>query len=309
MKKLLFLAALVTLIGGAKADSLPAVHVQKINDHAYALLGPMPADVPNRVNGGYVHNSLAIIGDKGVILVDTGSHRQVGEHLKEAIAKLTPKPVTHVLITHFHSDHSLGTIAFPDAKVISSADCAKQIENSGLGMVGFMGRMTGLSLTDTRAVVPGETIPPNSRQEKEINSIRLVLITPKASHTDGDMMVWLPEDRILATGDIVVNAVTPNFSDGNLKQWITVLDDTLKLTVQTYMPGHGPLMQHQDVEGFRALLAGFYSVVEQTYKSGGAESDVRKNLDLSQWQKLSRYDQLMGSNINRVWLQVEADNF
>lgn len=306
---LVLLTALTMLIGGAQADSFTAVHVQKINDHSYALLAPVPVDVPNKENGGYVHNSLVLIGDKGVILVDTGSHRQVGEHIREAIAALTPKPVTHILITHHHSDHHLGSVAFPDARVISSSDCAKQIENNGRGMVAFTRRMTGLSLTDTKPVVPVETVAPNSRQEMQINGIRLELIVPKASHTEGDLMVWLPEDRILATGDILVHTVNPNFADGNLKQWITVLDDILKLPAQTVMPGHGPLMQHKDVADFRALVADFYNVVEGVYKSGAMESDVRRKLDLSKWQKLSRYEQLMGGNINRVWLQVEADNF
>ncbi len=308
-RSFVLLTALAIWMGGAQADALPAVQVQKINDHAYALLAPAPVEVPNRENGGYVHNSLVLIGDKGVILVDTGSHRQVGEHIKEAIAQLTPKPVTHILITHPHSDHHLGSVAFPDAHVIASSNCAKLIENNGRGMVAFTRRMTGLSLTDTQAVVPVETVASNFRQEMQINGIRLELIVPQASHSDGDLMVWVPEDRILATGDILVNTVTPNFSDGNLKQWLTVLDDILKLPAQTFMPGHGPLMQHKDVVDFRALVADFYHVVEGIYKSGGVESDVRKKLDLSKWQKLSRYEQLMGSNINRVWLQVEADNF
>ena len=304
---LITLVAFLMFSGGVFADTFPDVKIQKINDRVYALLGPI--DPPNRQNGGYVNNNLVIIGSKGVILVDAGSHRAVGEHIGKAIAQLTSKPITHILITHHHPDHHLGLIAFPDAKIISSDYCAKQIQANGRGMVSFMSRNTGLSLDDTKTITPQTTIPPKSRQTMEIEGVKLELIATQTAHTDGDMMVWLPEDGVLASGDILVHAINPNFRDGNLKKWITVVDDILKMPLQTIMPGHGALMQRQDVAEFRTLIAGFYRVVEDTYKSGGAESDVRKKLDLPKWQKLARYEDMMGGNISHVWLEVEAENF
>lgn len=289
------------------ADPFPEVKVQKINDRVYALLGPI--DVPNKENGGYMNNNLVIIGNKGVILVDSGSHRAVGEHIGKAIAQLTSKPVTHILVTHHHGDHHLGSIAFSDAQVISSSNCAKEIADNGRGMVSFMSRVTSLSLGDTKPVTPQKTVASESRQDMQIDGIKLELIAPQTAHTHGDLMVWLPEDGILATGDILVHAINPSFRDGNLKKWIAVVDDVLKLPVQTVMPGHGALMQHKDVADFRTLIAGFYSVVEDIYKSGGAEADVRKKLDLPKWQKLARYEDMMGGNISHVWLEVEAENF
>lgn len=289
------------------ADPFPEVKVQKINDRVYALLGPI--DVPNKENGGYMNNNLVIIGNKGVILVDSGSHRAVGEHIGKAIAQLTSKPVTHILVTHHHGDHHLGSIAFSDAQVISSSNCAKEIADNGRGMVSFMSRVTSLSLGDTKPVTPQKTVASESRQDMQIDGIKLELIAPQTAHTHGDLMVWLPEDGILATGDILVHAINPSFRDGNLKKWIAVVDDVLKLPVQTVMPGHGALMQPKDVADFRTLIAGFYSVVEDIYKSGGAEADVRKKLDLPKWQKLARYEDMMGGNISHVWLEVEAENF
>ena len=289
------------------ADSFADVKVQKINDRVYALLGPI--DAPNKQNGGYMNNNLVIVGSKGVILVDSGSHRAVGEHISKAIAQITPKPVTHILITHHHGDHHLGSVAFSDAHIISSSNCAKEIANNGKGMVMGMARMTGQFLGHTRPIVPQQTVASESRMEMQIDGIKLELITTKTAHTHGDMMVWLPEDKILATGDILVHAINPNFMDGNLKKWITVVDDILKMPFQTIMPGHGALMQNKDVAEFRGLIAGFYKVVEDIQKSGGAESDVRKKLDLPKWQKLARYEDMMGGNINHTWLEVEAENF
>lgn len=304
---LILLAALLMLVDAAGAEQFPAVKVQKINDRVYALLGPI--DVPNKQNGGYMNNSLAIIGHQGVILVDSGSHRAVGEHIGKAIAGITSKPVTHVLITHHHGDHHLGSIAFPGAQVVSSGNCAKEIETQGRGMVSWMARITGLDLRDTQPVTPQQQVASPSRQALQVDGIQLVLITPQTAHTHGDMMVWLPEDGVLASGDILVHAVNPNFRDGHLKKWIAVVDDILKMPLQTVMPGHGELMQQQDVAAFRALIGEFYTVVESIFKSGGAEADIRRKLDLAKWQKFARYEDMMGGNINHVWLEVESENF
>ena len=307
MKYLGMFMVLLTFSDGVVADAFPDVKVQKINDRVYALLGPI--DLPNKQNGGYINNNLVIIGNKGVILVDAGSHKAVAEHISKAIEKVTSKPVTHVLITHHHPDHHLGLAAFPNAQVIASDYCAKQIADNGRGMVSWMSRATSLHLGDTKPVTPQTRIFSKSPQSMEIDGVKLALITVEAAHTEGDMMVWLPEDGILASGDILVHHINPNFADGNLKKWIGVLDEILKLPVKIVMPGHGALMQRQDVAGFQALITGFYKTVEEIYKSGGAESDVRKKLDLAKWQQLARYEDMLGRNISKVWLEVEAENF
>jgi len=305
-----FLAAFVALLcvaWTALAGPYADVKVEKINDRVYALLGGI--DIPNKENRGYINNVLVILANKGVILVDAGSHKSVAEHIKDAIKRLTPKPVTHVLITHHHPDHHLGLAAFPDAQVIASEYCAQQIAEGGAGMVWQMERMTGLNLGDTKPVTPQTVMAQRSRQTKVIDGVKLELITPDTAHTQGDLMVFLPDDGVLASGDVLVHGVNPNVADGNLKKWLVVLDDISKLPAKTIMPGHGGLMRPADVANFHALMATFYNTVEKIHKDGGEMSDVRKKLDLPRWQKLSRFEDMMGRNISAVWLQVEADSF
>src|SRR5690606_28761365 len=98
---------------GASA-AVPAPKVVQVDERVYALLGPM--EMPNAHNRGYMVNSTVILGAKGVILIDTGFSDEIGKHLRAQIAKITDKPVTHVINTHHHGDHTLGNIAFPEAK-------------------------------------------------------------------------------------------------------------------------------------------------------------------------------------------------
>jgi len=100
---------------------MPEPRVVKINERVYALLGPM--GLPSQHNQGYMVNSTVIIGDQGVILVDSGGTDVVGKHLAKAIAKITPKPVTHIINTHHHGDHHLGNVAFKGAEILRSEQC------------------------------------------------------------------------------------------------------------------------------------------------------------------------------------------
>ena len=292
----------------AAADSFPSVTVEKISDRVYAMLGPY--DVPNKQNRGYINNVLVIIGDDGVILVDAGSHKSVARHIDRAIKTVTDKPVTHILVTHHHTDHHLGAEYFSGARVIGTEFCADQITNYERSMIRGMERLSGVDLSGANAVVPEAVIGNPSHKSMEINGVRVELIAPDIAHTNGDLMVWLPDDAVLASGDILVNRVNPNFNDGSLKNWIAVVnEEILPLDFNTVMPGHGPLMKREDVTFFRDLITDFYQTVEKIYLADGLESDVRNNLDLSTWQSYTRFEDMMGRNINKVWLQVEEANF
>jgi glyoxylase-like metal-dependent hydrolase (beta-lactamase superfamily II) len=123
------------------------------------------------------------------------------------------------------------------------------------------------------------------------------------------MLVWLPDDKVLVAGDVLVNTTTPNFRDAETKNWVQTLADLQQYPAKTIIPGHGPLMTMKDAQAMHKRMAAFYEGVEKIYKAGGSESDVRKQVNLKEWQKLKHFDEQMGGNINKVWLEVEAENF
>lgn len=306
-KPLLFLTLLLLSFPLFAADKMPEPKVVKISDRVYALLGPVAQ--PNPHNQGYMVNSTVIVGDQGVILVDSGASDEVGRHLAKTIAKLTPKPVTHIINTHHHGDHTLGNIAFPGAQVISSAQCKAMVEKTGDEWIGIMEAMIGHKLPNTKPVPATVTYPDLSRTDSTLQGVKLLLWVPKGSHTVGDMMVYLPDDKVLIGGDILVNTLTPNLRDANLKNWIGTLEDVQHLDAKTIVPGHGPLMAQADVKKLHDLLATFYAGIEAGYKKGLTDSEIRPTLDLAEWKKLKEFDTTMGSNINHTYLEIEAASF
>lgn len=290
-----------------QADTLPSPKVQKLSDKVYVLLGPN--DLPNKANQGYIVNATLILGDKGAMLVDTGFNDVVGKHIKQTIATLTPKPVTYIINTHHHGDHVLGNIAFPKAQVLSTQACKTLVEKTGYEWIDLIQNIAGKKFPNTRPVLATETVAQDLRAERVIDGVKLVLWAPKGSHTPGDLMVLLPDEKILIAGDVLVNQVVPNFRDAHIKTWISTLQSLQKSGAQTFVPGHGPVMTLADVTAMEKRMSKLYAGVEAGYKKGLNDAEVRKTLDLSEWKKLKLFDEQMGENINRTYLEVEAANF
>lgn len=303
---LLFFAGLL-LAANTLAASLPAPKIVKVNARIHALLGPM--ELPDRKNQGYMVNSILIIGDTGAIVVDTGFTDEIGGMLAKQVAKLTTKPVTHVINTHHHGDHSLGNTAFPNARILSSEQCRKLVLETGADWIAIVEAATGRKFPNTKAIPANDTYPQNSRTELTLAGVKMVFWIPEAAHTVGDLMIWLPDDQVLLSGDVLVNKVTPNFRDGNLKEWINALQEVQSLPVKTIVPGHGPLMSKQDAAAMHRRMAGLYQGIEAGVKAGLTDSEIRKKLDLTEWKKLHHFDEQMGGNINKAYLEIEAANF
>lgn len=310
MGRLLFILLLLVMTASQGAEKknypLDPPEVVKINERVYALLGPL--ELPTRYNQGYMVNSTAIIGDKGVILVDTGFSDEIGEHLKKAVAHITPKPVTHVINTHHHGDHVLGNSVFKGAIIISSALCKKLVDETGPEWVATLEAATERKFPNTKPVLPTLTYALETKTERVIDGVRLVLWVPRGSHTAGDMMVYLPDEQVLVSGDILVHHITPNFQDGFIKDWVETLSQVVALKPKTIVPGHGALMTTADAAAMQRRMAALYAGVEAGYKKGLSDSEIRNTLDLEEWGKMHFFN-MMGGNINRTYLEVEKANF
>ena len=306
MRWLTAVIALIALVGDANAQTFPEPRTLKLNDRVYVLLGPIQH--ANRINQGYMINSTVIVGDKGVILVDSGGTDAVGRHIAAAVRQITDKRVTHVVNTHHHGDHYFGNVAFEGATFISSEMCRKMVLETGHEWLGIMERDIGRRLPGTRPLAAEVTYAAGTRTETFIHGVRLMLWVPRGSHTIGDLLVLLPDDKVLVAGDVLVSGVVPTLQDGFVKNWIRTLDEIMALDVMYFVPGHGDLMTNRDVASLRGSMARFYFGVKEGYRTGQSEAEIRKVLDLSSWEKLER-SYVIGRSINRAYLEIEADSF
>ncbi|WP_212756973.1 MBL fold metallo-hydrolase [Usitatibacter rugosus] len=285
---------------------IPEPRILQLSERVYVLHGPLQHANPS--NQGYMINATVIVGDKGVILVDSGGSHAVGLHLATYVRRITPKPVNYVVNTHHHGDHYLGNTAFAGATVISSETCRKLVAETGHEWLDLMERDVGHKLPGTKPRAADIAYPAKARTEMRIDGVRIVFWVPGGSHTAGDLVVSLPDEKIVIAGDVLVNGVVPTFQDGFVRSWIGTLDEMLTLGATRFVPGHGDVMTSEEVTGLRDAIARFYAGVAEGYRNGKTEAEIRATLDLSAWSKLER-SYVIGRNLNRAYLEAEAASF
>lgn len=304
MKPIIRLLLSILLAGSVPlyAQSLPEPRTVRINERVYGLLGPIQHANPD--NQGYMINATAVIGERGVILVDSGGTHEVGLHIARAIRRITPKPVTHVINTHPHGDHYLGNSAFPGATIISSEKCRAMVDESGHEWLALMEQLVGRRFPDTLPIAAGLTVREGTRTTITLQGIPLVLWVPPGSHTASDLLVYLPQDKMLVAGDVVVNGIVPVMQDASIRNWIGTLAEIQKLDVDTIVPGHGDLMTMREVKTLHQAITRFYAGVKDGYEHGLDEEAIHRSLDLADWERLERA-YVIGRNINRAYLEIE----
>ena len=195
--------------------------------------------------GGAGGNSTIIIGKTGVIVVDAKQTEAGAKDLLAEIAKITPKPVTTAIITHSDGDHVNGLVAFPAGIKIITHENNKKEQETALAAGG-------------RGAPPRDRLPnqvtTKTKESMTIDGVKLELYHFAPAHTSGDLVVYLPAQKIVSTGDIVtMNRAddNPNIhfeKNGSTEGWLTNLKGMIALNADTYVTGHGDLATKADLQ-------------------------------------------------------------
>jgi alkyl sulfatase BDS1-like metallo-beta-lactamase superfamily hydrolase len=236
----------------------------------------------DRVHMSFGHdyaNFTFIEGDDGVIMVDTGFQINRAKHALEDFRKLSNKPIKAIVYTHVHADHRGGSPVFAkeaqgDLPVYAPAGWQERHEYdispirplvvrralSQFGMMlpvgeqGTVGAGIGpVTRLDGGAKFVLPTVTVTDRTEVTISGVRMVFI-PTPGDIESNMMVWLPDDKVLITGDLLGGTLpyiaTARFErDREAQKFVAGLDKVSQYPAQYIAPGHGrPLMGKKDVQ-------------------------------------------------------------
>jgi cyclase len=239
--------------------------------HAYAQFGNEPAklsliklqDDLYVIHNEFVPgNSTALITNAGVILVDD-KFEVDHDNIVAMLKTVTNQPVKYVINTHFHADHSGG-----NAKLQANGTLAVASAQARARMI--EGKLAGL---------PDITVQP--RGALYLGGKTAEIYWLGRSHTDGDIVVLFPQQRVLAAGDMYTNEKdTPELIDysggGSAKEWPATVDKLLKLDFDTVVPGHGTVAKKADLTKYRADVQRLWDLASQMVKSGKSKADIEK---------------------------------
>ena len=188
-------------------------------------------------------NSGVIVGDKGVIVVDAKTTLDGGKELLADIAKITPKPVTTVILTHSDGDHVNGLAAFPVGITIIAHEGNKKEQEAALAAGG-----RGSPPADH----PPTRVVTKNKENLKIDGVKLEVLHWAPAHTSGDLVVYLPGEQIVFTGDIVAAQFPDPLihleKNGTSEGWIATAKGIVGLNADQFVPGHGMVQSKADIQ-------------------------------------------------------------
>jgi uncharacterized sulfatase len=257
---LLFMAPMLVHAGDELDYRLEMIQVA---DDTYAFIGEK--EDFSRSNGGNIVNTGFIVTDTGVIVIDTGPSLLYGQQMREAIGRVTDKPIIKVLLTHHHPDHIFGSQAFADTPVYALPGTLESIRGEAQGFLDNLYRMVGPWMKGTRVM---ESVRVLEIQHENIGGHALEYIT-MSGHTAGDLMVFDEKTGVLFAGDLVFHnraLTTPHADPGD---WMAALDRLLNMDFRILVPGHGELSSSKDaVEQTRDYLLWLESTIRDAVQRG-----------------------------------------
>jgi glyoxylase-like metal-dependent hydrolase (beta-lactamase superfamily II) len=251
------------------ADSLraPPFVARRLADGVYAVPGDSGRGSEGRPNAGF------IVTREGVIVVDAlGSPRQ-GEYLLRTIRRVTRQPVVWLVLTHHHPDHHFGAIVFrrAGAKVIAHPDARVLASEAGPdALVADWTRVMGLDAMRGFEFADVPDRPVTATDTLRLGGRTVVITHPGAGHTPGDLMVWLPAERVLFAGDVLVEDGVTMVVDGSSRELLRALGAIDSLNPRVVVPGHGalPRVPAELVARTRAYVSGLQADMRQAVDRG-----------------------------------------
>jgi len=285
--------------------------VTKISDRIYVIYGPY--ELPNKQNQGFRHNPAFVVTSAGVIVIDPGGGKNVGEMVLKKIRAITDKPVVAVFDTHSHGDHWLGNDAikraYPKAVIYGHPNMKAALEaGEGERWVKVMNRETQGETAGTVDVGPDKTV--NHGEVITIGDRQFRVHYFGSAHTDNDILIEVVEDKVLFVGDVVrVKAL--GSQEGSFKGNIAAIEKLLSLPVKTFVPGHGPAGGREILDTYNGFLQKFYATVQELYKSGISDYEMKPKVieTLKEYRGWAEFDTFIGPQVSQLYLEVEKELF
>ena len=240
-----FLAALAALLLAAAASAQQTaprqVAAQQVSPSAWFVQGD--AALGSRANRNFISNAGFIVTPAGVVVIDALGSPQLAKELLDEIARVTPQPVTHVIVTHYHADHIYGLQEFRKRGVrVLAHRAALEYLNSDTAASRLQASRAELAPwidADTQLVTPDQWL--DGPTELVLGGVRIQVQPVGPAHTPEDLVVFLPGERVLFAGDMVFRGRVPFVGQADSRQWIVALDLLLKMDPVVVVPGHGAL--------------------------------------------------------------------
>lgn len=235
---------------------------------------------------GFTTVSMFVVGNDGVLLVDGQGSVDATKKLVDAIAKVTPKPIKWYVVGSDHGDHTAGNSVLPkDITYIVSPFSKAQLKLDVPAMTG-------------------------DRQVINVGGIEVQALMLGRAHTGGDLVVYLPKEKILFMSEVFLNRVFPAMRSAYPTEWLAVINWALQMDVDRYVPGHGFIEEgkasREELVEYQKAMRAVIAEVNRLHKMGLSAEDAAKQADWGPYKEWFLVDQQGPIAVRKVYEEIEG---
>ena len=303
----LMIWACAGLLRAAPAE--PPMQVQQVGPHSYYVQGLAALGTPENQN--FISNAGFVITPESVVVIDALGSPKLAERLTAEIRKLTPLPISNVILTHYHADHIYGLQFFKSMGAhITAHETAKEYIQSDTARLRLQASRTDLApwVDDKTQLVMADTWI-NGPTVMKIGGLVFELDHVGPSHTPEDLTIFVPSEKVLFAGDLFFNGRLPFVGKANSSQWIKSLEQMLAHDAGTVVPGHGAASTDpkKDIGITRDYLKFLRSSMGQAVQDFMPFEEAYKQTDWSAFEHMPMFGFANRMNAYNTYLLMEEE--
>jgi glyoxylase-like metal-dependent hydrolase (beta-lactamase superfamily II) len=249
-------------------QGVPENAVTRVSDHVYAIVG--------------FPNIAYVVGTRATLVVDTGMGPRNGAIVLREAQKLAKGPMLYLTTTHFHPEHAAGESAFPASTVLIRPSAQQdEVDRRGTEYIDLFSSRSAQNKELLQGVKLRQADVVFDREAKlDLGGVTARLFWWGAAHTKGDELIFVPEDSVLISGDIVQSKLVPNMpnEDASVKGWLSILDQLEPLKPRFVVPDHGALGDGSLIGKERAFLVDVQKRAQELKRAGTSVEEAGKLL-------------------------------
>jgi glyoxylase-like metal-dependent hydrolase (beta-lactamase superfamily II) len=307
---LLLAIALGALAPWARADEPPAMVAQQVSASAWYVQGL--AALGSSANQNFISNAGFVITPKGVVVIDALGSPALAKRLIALIARMTPQPITTVILTHYHADHIYGLQAFQaiGAHIIAHR-AALQYLNSDTARLRLQASRRDVAPwidAGTRLVPADEWL--DGEKDLVVGGVHFLIKPMGPAHTPEDLAIYVPSEKVLFAGDVVFRDRVPYVGEADSRHWIAALDTLLGMDIKVIVPGHGPRSTEprKDLQLTRDYLVYLSETMGRAARNMDSFDEAYQATDWSRFEQLPLFHAANRMNAYNTFLLMEHES-
>jgi cyclase len=235
------------------------------------------------VNNGSLSNAGIVAGADTLLAIDTLGPPVHAKAFRAAAMDATRKPFGRVVNTHHHRDHTNGNYLYAPLEIVAHEHCRAATIAQGIPARPYDDRPEWQAGMSELTLAPATTTFTGSVTYR-YGDLEVQLIANAPAHTWGDVMVYVPQYRLLFAGDVAFSYVTPPAHNGHITKWIEAIDRIMTMDVDIIVPGHGPVGSKRELAETRAYLELLATETRKRYAMGMTPGRAAADIDLGRFE-------------------------